>query len=168
MIRRLAIVSFPLLLLAVGCGGNSTSGADGTCGPVVTEQSDTNLGHLLPNATPPTYLTHPPTSGPHTPGAEVHGLVDRPLSEIVQVSTLETGAVIVQYRDPKDLPTLRSLAGRAVVVAPAPKLPARIIATAWLRKLTCRGVDRGAIERFIGDVQSRATSTPTHPAGHGS
>jgi len=166
MIRHLAVVLVVVGATTItGCG---TDDVAARCGPAVVEQSDSNLGHLLPNATPPTYLTDPPTSGPHTPGAEVHGLVDSPLSDIVQVTTLETGAVIVQYRDPRDLPTLRSLAGPAVVVAPAPKLPARIIATAWLRKLTCRGVDRGAIERFIGDVQSRATSTPTHPAGHGS
>ncbi len=166
MVRSLAITLALAVATSSACGADDRASA--RCGPIVVEQSDTNLGHLLPNATPPSYLTDPPTSGPHTPGAEVHGLLDRPISPIEQVTTLEAGTVIVQYRDPADLDAVHSLAGPTVVVAPAPKLPARIIATAWLKKLTCRGVDRHALDGFINEVHAANSTAPTHPAGHGS
>ena len=105
-------------------------------------------------STPPSYLTDPPTSGPHTPGLGVEGgVVDEPLSPIAQVTTLEDGIVIVQYRDPADgRPTSCRSPAADVVVAPNPDLPSAVIATAWAQKVTCSGVDVDSVQRFIDSV----------------
>jgi hypothetical protein len=139
--------------LLAGCGDG---GADRACGPIVVEQLDPDGGHLIAGVTPPSYLTDPPTSGPHTPGTGVAGgVLHRTLTPIQQVTTLEGGAVIIQYRDARDAAALGRLAGPLVVVAPNPTLPQRVIATGWVRKMTCRSVDRAALGRFVHQVVDR-------------
>jgi hypothetical protein len=168
MSRVVSLVLAALALAAAvgACNDDGRSAANATCGPPVIEQLDPDGGHLIAGATPPSYLTDPPTSGPHTPGLGVAGgVVDTQLSPIQQVSTLEEGVVIVQYRDPADAAALRRLAGAAVVVAPNADLPARVVATAWARKLTCRGLDVAAVRRFVQQDVDRyvghATTTST-------
>ena len=139
--------------LVSGCGGDTGNRA---CGPIVIEQLDPDGGHLVAGVTPPSYLTDPPTSGPHTPGLGVEGgVLHRTLTQLEQVTTLEGGVVIVQYRDARDATALERLAGPLVVVAPNPTLPQRVIATGWARKLTCRSVDRSPLRRFVRHVVDR-------------
>jgi hypothetical protein len=133
---------------AAGCGGG---GAKGACEPAVREALDPNLGHVLPGAAEPTYLTDPPTSGPHAPGPAPSGVLAAPLSRPAQVGALEAGAVLVQYRDPGDLEALRPLATGQTVVMPNPALPARVVATAWLFKQQCSGVDLDVLRTFATD-----------------
>src|SRR5260221_10241892 len=83
---------------ACGKGANATTG----CGPAVRELLDGNLGHVLPGAPEPTYLTDPPTSGPHTPGVKPTGVATPPLERPVQGGALEAGIGPVQYRDGGD------------------------------------------------------------------
>jgi hypothetical protein len=157
----LVVVAAALLAggLVAGCGDDSGTRA---CGPIVIEQLDPDGGHLIAGVTPPSYLTNPPTSGPHTPGIGVAGgVLHRTLTPIQQVTTLEGGAVIVQYRDAHDAAALERLAGPLVVVAPNPTLPQRVIATGWARKMTCRSVDRAALGGFVRQVEDRYV-------GHGS
>ncbi|HUR23585.1 MAG TPA: DUF3105 domain-containing protein [Acidimicrobiales bacterium] len=108
--------------------------------------------HVLPGAPTPTYAVDPPTSGPHDAGEAVTGLQAEPLTGPVQVTVLELGGILLQYRP--DLPVadrnrLAGLAGDKVVVAPNPSLPAPLVATAWRRRLSCRGVDLTAVRIFI-------------------
>src|SRR5206468_62669 len=107
----------------------------------------------------PTYQTDPPTSGPHTPGALPKGVLTEPLARPTQVGVLEAGVVLLQYRDlsSDELRALSELASDKVVVAPNASLPAHVVATAWLFKQTCSGVDTSSLRGFI---RSRAGKGP--------
>lgn len=154
--RRVVVVLAAVVVIAaaatavalVSRGGETR----GSCGPTVVEQLDSRLFHLLPDSPAPTYLTDPPTSGPHVSGLRVAGAQDRPLSAVEQVSTLELGVVIVQYgarigRD--DLARLVELAGDRVTVAPTSRDDDQVFVTGWVTKMTCRGVDRPGVDAFI-------------------
>lgn len=141
-------------LLVAGCGGGSA--IDASCGEVVTEELDpTWTVHLLPNAPDPEYLTDPPTSGPHYASEAATGVVAAPLDGAAQVTVLEVGGVLVQYR-PDDLSgddrgRIERLAEDGVVVAPAPDLPDSVVATAWVTKQSCEGVAVGELASFIAE-----------------
>jgi hypothetical protein len=151
----LLIITALVVATTAGCGDGDDAAGSTSCGPPVVELLNPDEGHLIAGVTPPTYLTDPPTSGPHTPGIGVAGgVVDAPLTPIEQVTTLENGIVIVQYRDPADAAALERLAGDHVVVAPHPDLPSAVIATAWARKLTCRAVDMTSLRAFIDSSAS--------------
>lgn len=148
--RALAALTCALLAgtgLACGDGDEAAS-----CGPITVEPQDPNQGHLLAGAESPTFRTDPPTSGPHIAGLIVSGELDRTPTGLEQVSTLETGAVIIQYRDPDDRGALRPLAADHVVVAPDPELDSAVIATGWVRSMRCDGVDTAALEHFVETV----------------
>ena len=121
------------------------------CGPERREALDpASATHVLPGADEPAYLTDTPTSGPHSPGTLLSGVLDEPLSHPAQVGTLEAGGVLLQHRDlePAELAELEALAGEDVAVAPNPGLADRVVATAWLFKQTCDGVDVDALRAF--------------------
>jgi drug/metabolite transporter (DMT)-like permease len=140
----LALLALPL----VACGGG---GSESACQSGHAEPLNPALNHVLTGAPEPSYTTDPPTSGPHTPGAVLHGVLNQPLSRPAQVGALEAGDVLLQYRDlsPDELKQLGDLASDKVVVAPNPSLPDRVVATAWLFKQTCSGVDAEALRGFI-------------------
>lgn len=164
MRRTLLFVAAAILLSPLaGCGGGSEKT---TCSPVVVEQIDPNQGHLIAGAPEPKYLTWPPTSGPHIAGLLRTGVVDEPLSGLEQVSTLEAGSVIIQYRSSvqaADVEALRRLASASVAVAPGRDLPAEVVATGWLRKMSCNGVDQEALRVFITAVSGRHQGHATAP-----
>jgi len=145
-----AVLLLVLLFPLVSCSGGK-SGASGTCRDPVQEQINPAANHILPGGTEPEYTTDPPTSGPHTPGAIPKGVLATPLARPSQVGALESGAVLLQYRDLSDdeLRQLSDLVSDNVVVAPNPALPDRVVATAWLFKQTCGGVDATALRGFI-------------------
>lgn len=150
-LRRFAAVWGVLLALASAtsaCGGTS---AATSCSAAKPEPINPDLRHLLPGAPEPTYTTDPPTSGPHTPGALPTGALTRPLARPAQVGALEAGVVLLQYRDLSndELRSLTDLVTDKVVVAPNTTLPDRVVATAWLFKQTCSGVDTAALRGFI-------------------
>ena len=155
-ILLLSVTILGLLGLAA-CGKGSTTSSK--CGPGVRETLDSNLNHVLPGGVEPTYLTDPPTSGPHTPGSLPTGVESTPLSKPVQVGALEAGIVLVQYRDPTDLEALRPMATGKTVVAPNPSLPARVVATAWLWKQTCSAVDTAALAGFAAEHANKGPGT---------
>ena len=141
--------------------GPATAGPSG-CGPEVSEPLDPGSAqHVLPGAPEPRYPGPAPTSGPHQAGPVPTGAQDRPLPRPVQVALLEQGGVLVQHRDlgEEDRRRLEARAGGRLVVAPNPALPAPVVATAWGRRLECRGVDLGALDRF-------ATRPGRHSPGH--
>ena len=59
--------------------------------------------------------------------------------------------MLIQHRglDEADAARLAELAGDGVVVAPNPDLPSPVVATAWLAKRTCDGVDLPALRQFV-------------------
>ncbi len=138
-----AVLALAVPLLAA-CGG----GAESACSVPVREELDPkSLLHVIDPATA-VYTTDPPTSGPHLGAPGPTGLVAAPMLPAIQVSILERGDVLVQYRDPADLPALQGLVAERVVVAPQPSLKTRVVVTAWTYKLSCDGIDTKAITSF--------------------
>lgn len=161
----LAVVLLSGLALT-GCGDDEEPEA-AACGPITVEPLDSNQGHLLPGAPTPSFRSDPPTSGPHVAGLIVQGEMDRPVTPLEQVSTLETGAVIIQYESPDDRRELAALARPEVVVAPAEDLPAPIVATGWVRSMRCDSVDVEALRRFIDAVGGEYEGHPAEATGGG-
>jgi hypothetical protein len=161
--RRLRPVAAVTALLLAGITGCGSSGASSVCGPAQREALDSNLSHVLvqPGSPEPTYRTDPPTSGPHAPGLAPTGVITRSLSRPAQVGALEGGAVLLQHRDlsPDELRQLSELAGAQVIVAPNADIPDRVVATAWLFKQTCSGVDVGALRTFAAERQGKGPGT---------
>jgi hypothetical protein len=165
---RLDVVAALLVAgFAAGCGAGGTSGEPAGptaigCGPVIEEELDgQSLVHVV-SEDAVTYLTDPPTSGPHVATAvPTDGIETAPLARPVQVGLLEQGAVLFQHRDlePGEIDDLHALAGNGIVVAPNDELPARVVATAWLHKLTCDQVDPSALMDF-------ARTHGGYPTGH--
>jgi hypothetical protein len=142
----LVVLVFALPLAA--CGGGA-SGA--SCSSAKPEPINPDLHHVFTGGAEPVYTTDPPTSGPHTPGALPTGALTAPLSRPSQVGALEAGVVLLQYRDlnADETRQLTDLVTDKVVVAPNASLPDRVVATAWLFKQTCSGIDTAALRGFI-------------------
>lgn len=100
-----------------------------------------------------TYLTDPPTSGPHLSGPSISGLLAEGLIPAAQVRVLEEGVLVVQYEDSVAVEDLQSLLDAnevPIAIAPAESLPSPVVATAWTWKLTCDGPDLARIREFAG------------------
>ena len=116
---------------------------------------------MIAGGAEPTYTTDPPTSGPHAPGALPKGVLTEPLSRPSQVGALEAGLVLLQYRDlsADETHSLTALVTDNVVVAPNASLSDHVVATAWLFKQTCSGVDTAALRGFIRTHAGRGPGT---------
>lgn len=148
------------MVMATACANGTDSGdaESAVCGPITRERLDPSSPvHLLPGAAEPDYLSDPPTSGPHLSGRPPTGVSAEPLDRPTQVLVLEEGGVLIQHRglDDADAARLDELAGDQVVVAPNPDLPSPVVATAWLAKRTCDGVDLGALRQFVDERLGR-------------
>lgn len=148
--------------LLVGCGDGGGSGA---CGPVQREPLDTRGVHVLPGAAATEYRTDPPTSGPHQPAPVTESVRSEPIAKEVQVGLLEEGRVLIQHDGltATDQERLEELAvDDEVVVAPAESLPddATVVATAWVTKQVCTGLDVDALAGFVADHEGNG------PGGH--
>lgn len=159
MRRRGLSAAITIVIAAVLPACTSSRG----CGPIEHETLAPDFAvHVLPNAPEPHYLTDPPTSGPHQPTPDLGGTqLDEQLTKPRQIGLLEYGDVLIQYR-PSDIKSaqLRPLLGPHVVIAPNSTLHARVIATAWTYKRTCRLLDTGALRTFI---HARAGKPPGAP-----
>jgi len=128
------------------------------CGPITLDQLAADEGHLIArSSTAPHYAQNPPTSGPHIAGLTVTGVPGRTLTGVEQVSTLESGVVLVQYRSTgrADRHRLESIAGDTVTVAPNGGLPAPVVATGWQRTMRCDRVDLSSLRKFVREMQGR-------------
>jgi hypothetical protein len=139
-----------------GAGGSSASG----CGQPFREPLHPNaLQHVIdPRSV--RFETDPPTSGPHLFTPPARGVVARSLLPAEQVTVLEAGDVLVQYRDAADAAALEALRQTWVTIAPNTSLKTRVVATAWTYKLECGDVDATALQRFIAAHKGK-------PANHG-
>ncbi|HEV3225489.1 MAG TPA: EamA family transporter [Acidimicrobiales bacterium] len=154
----LLLVLVVLVTPLVACGGGTSSAS---CSAARPEALNPALNHVFAGAPEPTYTTDPPTSGPHTPGALPAGVLTTPLSRPNQVGALEGGVVLLQYRNLSggEVADLSQLVTGKVVVAPNPSLPDRVVATAWLFKQTCSGVDAAELRGFIRTHVGRGPGT---------
>jgi hypothetical protein len=151
-------------LVALGAvGACSDDRASGPCEEPEHQRAQLPASHVLPGQPEPSYLSDPPTSGPHAPITSVPPIFAEPVPKPTQVGILERGMVLVQYRPdlaPAELQQLRDLAGGLVAVAPNPQLGQPVVASAWLYLLRCAAVDTGALRDFIDNRTSEA------PGGH--
>ena len=118
--------------------------------------------HLLGNSEV-TWQTNPPTSGPHYPIPPKGGEYDYQLSNLEQVSFLESGGVIIQYRpdrDDIDHQKLHSFSSASVIVAPNKTIESALISTAWTWKLSCEKYDSESLNNFIKDHEGKVS--PNH------
>ena len=103
---------------------------------------------------PPEYNSVPPTSGTHAPFWAPCGVYIEAIPDIVQIHSLEHGAVLIQYNpeiDPADISALEEFArekGAHVVVAPNPAVVPYIVLTAWTVRLEMSTLDLAAVEGF--------------------
>jgi len=134
--------------------------------------------HLDPNEKDDfVYNSNPPTSGPHKEIFSDQFVSPNPLPAWVQVHLLEHGNVLLQYgcTCPDIASSLSSIAygydapliapnelqpsvpevqqaeeeGKAVIVAPYPKMKSKIALTAWTHLATLKAVDKKKIDSFI-------------------
>lgn len=161
--HRTAAIGAPLIGLGLltACGGATVS----PCDPVETTIEDANSHVLMGNEID--YTFHPPSSGLHTPPGLEGGVVDEPIPEPIQVSTLEVGRVILQYDETVGadaVAELTDLAGDEVVVAPASEIDddRPIAFTAWGRRQRCDDVSVPDARAFLRDHIGRG------PGGHDS
>ena len=147
------ILTCALFLSACTGGSNGTS----ACGPTIRESLDPQSALHVLNPGDVTYLTNPPTSGPHAVAGAIAGIQIEPLPAPIQVGILESGRVLIQYRDTID--QVQELATDTVIVAPNASIGAPIVITAWLHKMECTTVNIEELERFIGTNRNQG---PAH------
>jgi hypothetical protein len=167
MQRRLVAPVVLVALIAItgslGCAATSNPTAPAAqraaCGPASQERLDPRSStHLFPGAAEPTYLSDPPTSGPHQLGVAPTGVVTVPIPRPRQVAMLERGFVLLQYQglSASEVANLGGLAGSLVTVAPpAGPLPARVVATAWTWKETCSSAGPTALVALRAFIAAR-------------
>lgn len=140
-LRRRGAVGLVAALAAtlVACGSDVPREST-LCGALAIEDLDPlSVQHVLPGAEV-TYLSSPPTSGPHIGGPAPSGALDEQLAEMMQVTILEGGRTLVQYQPDlaaADIEELRALGSLRIVVAPNSTLDSRVVATRWRARLTC-------------------------------
>lgn len=102
----------------------------------------------------PEYNSVPPTSGQHASYWADCGIYLQVIPDIVQVHSLEHGAVLIQYNpeiDPADISALRLYAhdkADHVIVAPNPAVGAYIVLTAWQVRMELTTLNIAAMDAF--------------------
>lgn len=162
-IEAVAVGMLAAVTTVASCGESDASG----CGPPRRQQAQSDsLVHVLPGQPDPTYLSSPPTSGPHTAIPRGVTVYKEPLSRAAQVGVLERGDVLVQYRpdrtDATTISALEALAGPndgpGAIVAPNSELSDPIIASAWLYLQSCTSLQEDRLRAFISDRAGKGPS----------
>ncbi len=158
-VRKICLV---LPLYAILITASACSRETGCDLPRQEPLSSSSSLHLLGNVEV-VWETNPPTSGPHYPVAPKGGEYDYTLSNLEQVSFLESGGVIIQYRPSiKDIDQkkLTSFASNSVIISPNEKLESPLVATAWTWKLSCRNYVFETFQKFIANHEGK--NSPKH------
>ena len=179
-LRRLPVLRGMLAVLAVtvvlGLGacveddpatvGSTDTTPSGRCAPFAEEPlNPDSIRHVLPEATPPSYTTDPPTSGSHRPvGDNVKGVQAAPIDKPTQVGVLERGGILLLHTglSAEDQRRLERQAGGDVVVAPNPGQSAPVIATAWRHKVVCQALDVEALKAFVREFAGTGADGKKH------
>lgn len=151
-----------------------TSESESTAPPTSTPDGQSELGarELMPDLgtdhlsdeevsaiiagtlAPPEYNSEPPTSGPHASIWADCGIYLQVIPDIVQVHSLEHGAVVIQYNpeiDPADIAALRRYAREKadhIIVAPNSDIGSYIVLTAWQVRMELTTLNVAAIDEF--------------------
>ena len=158
-VRKIYLI-LPLCVILIAT--SACSSENGCDLPRQEPLSSSSSLHLLGNAEV-TWETNPPTSGPHYPIPPKGGNYDYALSNLEQVSFLESGGVIVQYLpdiNGNNHPKLASFASNYVIISPNETLESLLVATAWTWKLSCKEYDFESLAKFIAERQGEFS--PTH------
>jgi len=158
-VRKISLISPLCAILITASACSRETGCDL---PRQEPLSSSSSLHLLGNAEV-AWETTPPTSGPHYPVPPKGGDYDYTLSNLEQVSFLESGGVVIQYLpsiNDIDQQKLASFASDSVIVSPNEKLESPLVATAWTWKLSCKNYEFEALEKFIVDHQGKIS--PNH------
>jgi hypothetical protein len=117
---------------------------------------------VLNPSPPPKWNSFPPTSGRHYYQPLVFGQYTEPVPEIRAVHNLEHGAVILQYGAKVSKSDVAKITAwyrqdpNAVLVAPLPKLGAKVALTAWTRWAMCTGFNEKAANQFRKSFRYKA------------
>lgn len=122
--------------------------------------------HLLGDEPPPVpYSSVPGTSGWHSSGQPVTGVVTEPLPEAELVLTMEVGQIVVTYAPDalpaEDIEQLRALAtgpfdGQLTVVPFHGDMGAPLVVNGWGVRQPCTAIDETAIGTFVAAFAARA------------
>lgn len=151
---------------------DAPAGDGGPCESVIETFTPDPSPHI-PNCSPVTYSTNPPTSGPHYPVWAAFRRYVTPVPRGYTVHSMEHGAVVISYNCPTncdaDLAALESfLAGRPadpmcvspirhrIVITPDPLLDVPFAAAAWGASLKSRCLDLPALGAFLDAHYGRA------------
>lgn len=99
----------------------------------------------------PDYNSDPPTSGLHASIWAACGIYRQPIPSVMQVHSLEHGAVIIHYRpdlDPEALEQLARELGAHIIVAPNPAISEPVVLSAWGVLQRHAGIDLDAVREF--------------------
>lgn len=108
-----------------------------------------------------TYLSVPPTSGPHFAFPAAPGVYGAPVAEGLTVHAMEHGHIVIQYAPGTpdavvaDLTRLAKRYGADVLLAPYPPLAHGIALTAWGRIDLLDSYDEERIVRFVEALRGR-------------
>ena len=130
-----ALIAF----VALGSGGGGKASTIGISSKDCTERSYPGLepNHLANPAAKVKYNSDPPSSGPHYQTPAAWNIYDDPIRQTILVHNLEHGGIVIQYGpdvSEEDVDKLRSFwqdDPNGLVVAPNPKLDAKVVLTAW-------------------------------------
>jgi hypothetical protein len=117
----------------------------------------------------PSWNSFPPTSGRHYYIPLPFGIYTEVVPEIRLVHNLEHGAVILQYGDKVSADQVQQITAwyqqdaNAVVVAPLPKLGAKVALTAWTNWAECTGFNLKAANAFRKAFRYHAPESGVFP-----
>ncbi|MCW2544167.1 MAG: hypothetical protein JWM40_1719 [Frankiales bacterium] len=144
-----------VLLLAVGCKGDSAPAADPTLPPIEGVQSYPGLSnhHFVKGEYPHTYPQSPPVGGPHVDRWLACGAYTETLPNENAVHSLEHGAVWITYQPGYQgtgpLAALTRLNPEYVLVSPYQGQDSPVIVTAWGLQLKLQSSDDPRIVAFV-------------------
>lgn len=162
--RQKALLAIGLLAAAVGValavaftrGGGAADAAKTLAAAGCTLKTYPSQGrtHVSSLSAKVDYKSFPPTSGPHYYQPAIWNSYDGPLVLVQEVHNLEHGGIIVQYGNKVPQSTVTQLQGfysespNALLLAPLPKLGAKIALTAWTHLGVCSRYNATAFKAF--------------------
>ena len=153
------------LALAVLIGGEE---AQDLPAEIETIPAPPDAHRHLPDGADHDYGTPFPTAGPHSPRWTETGFYTQPQPPTELVHAVEHGNVVIYYDRPGETVRTRlrewtqAYSGQwdGIVAAPSPGLGARIVLTAWEKRLTLPRYDEEKAAAFIEAFRGRG---PEHP-----
>ena len=152
----LAVAAAVALAVAFTGGGGSTDATKALAAAGCTLKSYPSKGrtHVSSLSAKVDYNSFPPTSGPHYYQPAIWNSYDGPLVLVQEVHNLEHGGIIVQYGNKVPASTVEQLGAfysdspNALLLAPLPKLGAKIALSAWTHLGLCTRYDPAAFRAF--------------------